>query len=119
MLYECIGFQQLRDKNQAISESDAFSHYSAPIERTSWIKKAMVKAHSGELRAKWESSMVELEQTGNPQGGIDFGTLSIFGTSKRSKVSQVELDMILNVSRTNLTHFEIFRHWRTEKCMAK
>ncbi|XP_059099157.1 tectonin beta-propeller repeat-containing protein-like isoform X1 [Tigriopus californicus] len=77
--------QQLRDKNQVISESDTFKHYNAPIERTSWIKKAMVKAHSGETRAKWESSMVELEQTGNPQGGIDFGTLSIFGTSKRSK----------------------------------
>eukprot|EP00095_Tigriopus_kingsejongensis_P005868 maker-scaffold38_size502422-snap-gene-2.18 protein:Tk05868 transcript:maker-scaffold38_size502422-snap-gene-2.18-mRNA-1 annotation:"tectonin beta-propeller repeat-containing protein" len=76
--------QQLRDNND-VARSDAFTCYNSPIERTSWIKKASVKIHNGDIRAKWEPCSVELEQTGNPQGGIDFGTLSIFGNTKRSK----------------------------------
>ncbi len=49
---------------------------------------------------RWEACTVELEQTGSPQGsgggspsGIDFGTLSIFGSSKKSKVI-LKLDFV-------------------------
>ena len=44
---------------------------------------------------RWEPCTVELEQTGSPQGsgsgvggvaGIDFGTLSVFGNNRKSKV---------------------------------
>lgn len=86
--------QELRDHNETIKENEAFKSYASPIERTSWVRKGAAFFHSGEPRTKFESCNVELEQTGSPQGGIDFGTLSIFGSSKRSKVGGVNAEKL-------------------------
>ena len=80
--------QSLKSNNEIVSKSDEFQSYQSPIERTSWIRKCAAKFNSGDSTrsTRWENCTIELEQTGSPQGGIDFGTLSVFGNKKGNKV---------------------------------
>ena len=52
------------------------------------VRKAAAKFTSTES-GRWEGCTVEMEQTGSPGGDVDFGTLSIFGNSKRSNKVRV------------------------------
>ena len=95
-------FQSLRHNNDTVLNNKKFKDYEAPIERTSWVRnrlyfmmnwndnslfvkvrKAAARYSSAEA-GRWEGCTIEMEQTGSPGGSVDFGTLSIFGNSKRS-----------------------------------
>ena len=62
-------------------DEDRFKDYTAAVERTSWVRNGNCRVNFG---GKWENCTLELEQTGNQQGEVDFGTLSIFGSSTAS-----------------------------------
>ncbi len=83
--------QGLRGNNDAVMGDGRFADYESPIERTSWVRKANAKfSVGGASDSRWDGCVVEMEQTGSPGGGVDFGTLSIFGTTnKKAKVKQL------------------------------
>jgi len=67
------------------AQTKQFSHFEDAIERSSWVKKGLIKFNLGGAGRRFEQAYLELEQCGSTGNAVDFGTLSIFSTKSNFK----------------------------------
>ena len=98
------------------AQAGAFSHFEDAIQRSSWVKKGLIKFNLGGTGRRFEQAYLELEQCGSTEHSVDFGTLSIFSTKSNFKehISLSEITCVSICSDRSSPQLSIFTAKRSK-----
>ena len=98
------------------AETKKYSNFEDAIERSSWVKKGLIKFNLGGQGQRFEQAYLELEQCGSTENSVDFGTLSIFSTKSNFKehISLSEITCISFCSEKSTPQLAVFTPKRSK-----